>query len=226
MVEGAWSRSKRQAGGNQRLSSCVLGLIGFGNSAQAVAKRARGFDLKVIATRRNMATPRHEANRLGVEMVSLDTVLAESDYVSLHLPLTDKTYHLIDRNAFNKMKPGAYLINTSRGALVDETALVEVLDNGYLAGAGIDTFERIDPFTETEIPPDDPLLSFDNIVLTPHVAAYSIKAAQDVSREGVQNVVSILSNHWPKSENIVNPDVKPVLTLADYDPAMFLEQLL
>ena len=96
-----------------------------------------------------------------------------------------------------------------------------MLDNGYLAGVGIDTFERIAPFTETS--PDDPLLSFDNIVLTPHVAVHSAQAAQDVSRGGIQNVVSVLSNHWPKSENIVNTDIKPVLPLVDYDPAMFLE---
>ena len=156
-------------------------------------------------------------------MVSLDDVLSESDYVSLHLPLTDQTYHLIDQNAFNKMKPGAHLINTSRGALVDENALVEVLKNGYLAGAGIDTFERINPFSETEIPPDDPLLSFNNVVLTPHVAAHSIQAAQDVSKGGIQNVVSILSNHWPKPENIVNPEVNPIFPLTDYDAAMFLD---
>jgi len=141
----------------------------------------------------------------------------------LHLPLTNQTYHLIDQHAFNKMKPGAYLINTSRGALVDENALVQVLENGYLAGAGIDTFERINPFAETEMSPDDPLLSFDNVVLTPHVAAHSIQAAQDVAKGGIQNVVSILSNHRPNPENIVNPDVNPVLPLAEYDPAMFLD---
>ena len=223
MQEGAWSRSKVQAGSNQRLSNCVLGLIAFGNSAQAVAQRARGFGLKVLATRRNMSASKHEANCLGVEMVSLDDVLSESDYLSLHLPLTSQTYHLIDQNAFNKMKPGAYLINTSRGALVDENALVEVLENGYLAGAGLDTFERINPFSETETPLDDPLLSFDNVVLTPHVAAHSIQAAQDVAEGGIQNVVSILSNHWPKPENVVNPEVKPIFPLTDYGAAMFLD---
>ena len=93
-----------------------------------------------------------------------------------------------------------------------------------MASAGIDTFERIDPFTET--PPDNPLLSFDNIVLTPYVAAYSVQATQGVSKGGIQNVVSILINHWPKFENIVNPDVKPVLPLIDYGPAMFLGGLL
>ena len=223
MAEGAWSHSKRQSRSNQRLSTQNLGLIGFGNSAKATAQRARGFGMRVIATRRNMKAPRHEADNLGVEMVSLGTLLSESDYVSLHLPLSSETYHMLDEAELGKMKPGAYLINTSRGALVDEMALVKALREGRLSGAGLDTFEGINPFTEDETPPEHPLLELDNVVLTPHVGAYSIQASQDVSRGGVQNVVSVLSGHLPLAENIVNPSVTPRVPLADYDDSLFEE---
>ena len=223
MAEGAWSHSKRQSRSNQRLSTQNLGLIGFGNSAKATAQRARGFGMRVIATRRNMKAPRHEADNLGVEMVSLDTLLSESDYVSLHLPLSSETYHMLDEAELGKMKPGAYLINTSRAALVDEMALVKALREGRLSGAGLDTFEGINPFTEDETPPEHPLLELDNVVLTPHVGAYSVQASQDVSRGGVQNVVSVLSGHLPLAENIVNPSVTPRVPLADYDDSLFEE---
>ena len=221
MAEGAWSHSKRQSRSNQRLSTQTLGLIGFGNSAKATAERARGFGMRVIATRRNMKASRREADDLGVEMVSLDALLAESDYVSLHLPLNSETYHMLDKVELAKMKQGACLINTSRGALVDETALVNTLREGRLSGAGLDTYEEIDPFTEDEAPPDHPLLELDNVVLTPHVGAYSVQASQDVSRGGVQNVVSVLSGNMPLPENIVNPTVTPRFPLTDYDSKLF-----
>ena len=179
--------------------------------------------MRVIATRRNMKAPRREADNLGVEMVSLDTLLGESDYVSLHLPLNSETYHLLDEAELGKMKPGAYLINTSRGALVDETALVNALREGRLSGAGLDTYEGIDPFTENEAPPDHPLLELDNVVLTPHVGAYSVQASQDVSRGGIQNVVSVLNGNMPLAENIVNPSVTPRFPLAAYDASLFAD---
>ena len=111
MSAGAWSKARRQASANQRLAGSVLGLIGFGNSARAVARREQGFGLRVIATRRNMDAPRDAADELGVEMTSLEDLLAQSDYVSLHLPLIDETYHLLDEAMLRTMKPGAYLTN-------------------------------------------------------------------------------------------------------------------
>jgi D-3-phosphoglycerate dehydrogenase len=220
LVEGAWSRARELSSSKKRLAACVLGLIGFGNSARAVARRASGFGMRVMATRRNMSAPTREANELGVQMVDLDTLLAGSDYVSLHLPLAADTYHLLDDAALRKMKPGAFLINTSRGAIVDEFALAAALREGRLAGAGIDTFEHIDVFTEVETPPVHPLLELDNAILTPHVAAMSIHAKQDVAKGGVENVVTILSGHWPDPENIVNPSVVPRVPLADYDESL------
>ena len=217
MAAGAWSKGRSQASTNQRLAGRVLGLIGFGNSARAVAQRAQGFGLRVIATRRNMDAPRDAADELGVEMTSLEDLLAQSDYVSLHLPLIDETYHLLDEAMLRTMKPGAYLINTSRGAIVDEMAMVSLLRDGLLAGAGIDTFEGIDVFVQEERPPDHPLLSLDNVILTPHVGAISVQAMQDVSNGGIGNAAAVLSGHWPPPENLVNPGVVPRFPLADRD---------
>ncbi len=214
MTQGAWNAARRQASANQRLSGSVLGLVGFGNSARAVAKRARGFGIRVIATRRNMDAPADQADELGVEMMALEDLLQQADYVSLHLPLTDHTYHLLDRAMLRKMKPGAYLINTSRGAIVDEEALVEFLREERLAGAGIDTFEGIDVFVEEEKPPDHPLLSLDNVILTPHVGAISVQAMQDVSTGGMANAAAVLSGFWPSPDNLVNPEVVPRFPLA------------
>ncbi len=215
MTAGAWKTARSQASTNQRLAGSVLGLIGFGNSARAVAQRAQGFGIRVLATRRNMAAPRDAAEELGVEMLGLEDLLEQSDYVSLHLPLTDETYHLLDRQILSKMKPGAYLVNTSRGAIVDETALVDLLQKGRLAGAGIDTFEGIDVFVEEQRPPDHPLLSLDNVILTPHVGAISVQAMQDVTDGGIANAAAVLSGYWPPAENLVNPDVLPRFPLVE-----------
>lgn len=215
MAAGAWNKARRQASTNQRLDGRVLGLVGFGNSARAVAGRARGFGIRVIATRRNMNASTAVADELGVEMMGLEDLLERSDYVSLHLPLTDDTYHLLDGAMLRKMKRGAYFINTSRGAIVDEEALVELLKEGTLAGAGIDTFEGIDVFVEDEMPPDHPLLSLENVILSPHVGAISEQAMQDVTNGGLANAAAVLSGYWPSPENIVNPEVIPRFPLVE-----------
>jgi len=173
----------------------------------------------VIATRRNKNAANAEADALGVEMVDLDTVLREADYVSLHLPLDNETRHLIDVDALAKMKPTASLINTSRGAIVDELALAKALEEGKIASAGIDTFELIDIFGEEKVP-DHPFMHLENIIMTPHVAAMSVQAKEDVGRGGVENVVSILSGYWPHPDNIVNGGVIPRYPLAEYDPTL------
>jgi D-3-phosphoglycerate dehydrogenase len=141
--------------------------------------------------------------------------------VSLHLPLAPETYHLFDEAMLRKLKPGALLINTARGALVDEAALVSLLREGYLGGAGLDTFEGIDIFSGHEGPPDHPLLGLENVVLTPHVAAGSVQAMEDVARGSVENVVAVLAGYWPDPRNVVNRDVQPHHLLADYVPTLF-----
>jgi D-3-phosphoglycerate dehydrogenase / 2-oxoglutarate reductase len=131
------------------------------------------------------------------------------------VPLTKATYHMIDAAALQRMKPTAYLINTSRGALVDEPALVDALRHGRLGGAGIDTFESIDIFTD-HIPPRVHALSgMENVILTPHVAAGSVQAGVDMRVSAIQNIVDILEGRWPLPENIVNPTVIPRYPLAE-----------
>ncbi len=214
MAEGNVVRARRAVSSNQRVSTCTLGLVGFGRSAVHMARRARGFGMRVLATRNNKHAPTDEADALGVLMTDLDTILRESDYVSLHLPLNAATYHMIDGAALQKMKPTACLINTSRGALVDEQALIDALQHGRLEGAGIDTFEMIDVFAE-QIPPRlHPLTDMENVILTPHVAAGSVQAGEDIYTIAIQNIVDILSGRWPLQENIVNPTVIPRFPLA------------
>ncbi len=209
MVEGAWSKSRALSVQNRRLSHCTLGLVGFGDSARLVAQRAKVFGMRLLATRRNLNQPSPEAEALGVTLVDLETLLSQSDYVSLHLPLTKETYHLFDAKMLEKMKPGAYLINTARGAIVDEYALAEALRNGRLGGAGLDTFEHINPFSGVDAPPNHPLLSLENVILTPHVAALSVQGMREVAEKGIENVVSILRGYWPPAERIVNQGVEP-----------------
>ena len=217
---GTYGRARAEAVKQQRLSNQVLGIVGFGATGPLVAQRAKAFGMRVVATRRNMAANRDAADALGVEMVDLDSLLRIADFVSLQLPLTTETYHLIDQAALAKMKPGAYLINTSRGALVDEEALAQSLRQGHLAGAGIDTFESIDIFAESTSPPDHPLQDLPNVILTPHVSAFSVQAAEDVAKDGVENAVAVLRGHLPPPANIVNKGVQPRWSLAPWTPAV------
>lgn len=204
-----------------RVSGLTLGLIGFGASAKAVVRRARPFGLNILATRKNMRAPRDEADALGVRMVDVDTLLSESDFVSLHLPLTRETCRLLDAPTLRKMKPGSFLINTCRGAITDESALADLLRCGHLGGAAIDTFDDIEIFGETEAPPDHALARLDNVILTPHISGLSVQASQDVSITGVENLVSVLSGRWPHPDNVVNTGVRPRLPLKEHEPALF-----
>lgn len=213
MRAGTWHGTRRLSEMNQRIAGLTLGLVGFGHTAQAVARRAQGFGLRVLATRQNL-TRTEEADALGVTLVDLDKLLRESDFVSLHLPLNASTVHMLDDAALRKMKPGARLINTSRGALVDEAALATMLRERRLGGAGLDTFENINVFAEHEAPPDHPLVDLlaeedVTLILTPHVAAGSAQAMQDVSRGAIENLATILTGHWPCADNIVNKGVTP-----------------
>jgi D-3-phosphoglycerate dehydrogenase / 2-oxoglutarate reductase len=215
MLDGDLRRARRGVGTIPRMSTCTLGLVGFGRSAVLTARRARGFGMRVLATRQNKSAPRAEADALGVEMTDLDTVLRESDYISLHVPLTKATYHMIDDAALHKMKPTASIINTSRGALIDELALQAALDEGRLAGAGIDTYGLMNIFVERIEPPVHPLSGRDNVILSPHAAGGSIQAKFDMFDAGVQNLTDILEGRWPLPENIVNPTVIPRVPLAE-----------
>lgn len=193
--EGRWQRETGQA--IPRLRGQTLGLIGYGNSAQALVPKAQGFGLKVLAYTPRL-TPGLLAN--GVEAVAgLADLLARADYISIHAPLTDETRGLIDETALRQMKPNAVLINTSRGAIIDESALVRALTEGWIAGAGLDVLVQEPP------PADHPLLALPNVIVTPHAAFYSEASIAELQRKAAQNVVDVLQGKRPA--HIVNPQV-------------------
>jgi D-3-phosphoglycerate dehydrogenase / 2-oxoglutarate reductase len=174
----------------------VLGLVGFGKIGRAVASRAKPFGFRVIAF--DPYVSRHAIESDGVEAFDLDDLLATSDYVSVHSPLNSETRHLLDRRRLGLLKPSSFLVNTSRGGLVDEAALIECLSSGRLAGAGLDVFEKE--------PPDrkNPLFALDNVILTPHCAAHTVGATQRVRQGAIDNIIRALEGEPLK--NVVNPD--------------------
>ncbi|MCL6499645.1 MAG: D-glycerate dehydrogenase [Firmicutes bacterium] len=175
----------------------TLGVVGLGRIGRAVARRALGFGMRVLYTSRR----RHEdaERELGVQWRELDDLLAESDFVSLHTPLTPETHRLISRERLRRMKPTAVLVNTCRGAVVDEAALVEALREGWIWAAGLDVFDR------EPLPPDSPLLSLDNVVLLPHIGSASFATRARMSEMAAENCVAVLSGRRPP--NPVNPEV-------------------
>jgi D-3-phosphoglycerate dehydrogenase len=180
-----------------RLRGRTLGLVGLGNIPQMVVPKAQAFGLKVVAYDPYVA--KETAAGLGVELMELDALLAASDYVSVHAPLTPETKHLIGADAFRKMKPTALLVNTARGPLVDTDALAVALDNGEIGGAALDVVP-VEP-----LPADSPLLNRDNLVLTPHTAFYSVDALLDLQSKAAQDVARVLAGERPVYP--VNPDV-------------------
>lgn len=145
----------------------TLGLIGYGNIAKEIAKVAKALGMKIIVYTR---TPRPDED--GVRFVDFDTVLRASDYLSLNCPLNDKTRHLIDGPALSKMKPTAFIINTARGALIDEAALVQALQNRTIGGAGLDV-QEVEP-----LPDGSPLYTLDNVIITPHIGWRGLETRQ------------------------------------------------
>lgn len=172
------------------LENKTLGLIGFGNIAKKVCLFAQAFGMKVIVTNRSSI----EEGKFGVEQVELDQLLRESDFISLHVPIAAETEHLIDDKAFDKMKPSAYLINTSRGALVKESALIDAVKNGKIAGAGLDVLEQ-EPMKDRSI------LGIDNIYITPHMGAAAKESRMRLMDIVVENVQAFLDG---QPQNVVN----------------------
>jgi D-3-phosphoglycerate dehydrogenase / 2-oxoglutarate reductase len=167
-----------------RLSGQTLGIAGFGHIGQAVASRAAAFGMRVLAyTRRSEP---EAAGRLGVTLVDRSKLLHESDYLCLHLPLTPETSHFIDGQTIESMKPGAVLINTARGGLVDEDALVAALRSGRLGGALLDVYEQ------APLPPEHPLRALPNVVFTPHVSFYSEESLRELRYRAAKAVLSYL----------------------------------
>ncbi|HLZ07854.1 MAG TPA: C-terminal binding protein [Chloroflexota bacterium] len=183
----------------RRLTALTLGLIGFGRVGREVARLAQAFGMAVLATAPR--TTHEEMARHEVTGVGLEELLVRSDVVSLHLPLTVASRHLIDTKRLRLMKPTGILINTSRGPIVDESALIDALQAGRLAGAGLDVLE-------TEPPrPDNPLLAMDNVILTPHAAYYSDDSLAYLQSSVAEEVVRVLRGERPRSP--VNPETTP-----------------
>lgn len=175
----------------------TLGIAGLGRIGQAVARRATGFGMNILSY--DPATNAAEAAAaLGARHVDLDTLLRESDFVSVHVPLTPDTHHLFSAAQFKLMKPDAYLINTSRGPVVDEAALVDALKSGTIRGAALDVFEN-----EPDLNPE--LLELDNVIVTPHISSASTETRGRISTMAAENVIAALSNERPPT--LLNPAV-------------------
>ena len=173
-----------------RMEGRTLGLMGFGRIARVVARKMSGFGLNIIAYDPMMDTA--AAQQLNVSPVSFQELLAQSDYISIHCPLTQETHHLFDRQIFEQMKPTVIFINTARGAIVKEEDMVAFLREHEFAMAGIDV-------TETEpVPTDHPLLKLNNAVVTPHVAWYSVESVLSLQRKVAEEVAGVLSGQPPR----------------------------
>ncbi len=175
----------------------TLGIIGMGKIGKAVAVRARAFDMRILYHNRKRIASGGEKD-LRAEYVDLKTLLTESDFVSLHVPLTEETKHLIGKNEFSLMKPTAFLINTSRGAVIDEKALVEVLSARKIGGAGLDVYEK-----EPSLTPG--LTELDNVILLPHVGSGTLETRIKIGTLAVENLIAGLEGRKPP--NLVNPEV-------------------
>jgi glyoxylate reductase len=161
-----------------------LGIVGMGSIGQAVASRARAFGLEIVYHNRSAVDAETE-HRLGAQLVPLDELFATSDIVSLNCPYTDATHHLVDADALATMRPSAFLLNTARGAVVDEAALADALRNGTIAGAGLDVFEH-----EPDVHPE--LLGLDNVVLVPHLGSATVETRGAMADLAARNVAAHL----------------------------------
>ncbi|MCD6567140.1 MAG: D-glycerate dehydrogenase [Dehalococcoidia bacterium] len=197
MRSGKFSGWKPELMLGSDIHGSTLGIIGFGRIGQAVARRASGFNMQVLYCS-SKPVSREAALASRATYVELDTLLSRSDFVTLHVPLTDSTYHLIDENKLFLMKPTACLINTSRGPVVDERALVKSLHERKIAGAALDVYEN-----EPALSPG--LTELSNVVLTPHVGSATHQTRNRMSEMVAENVVAVLSGENPP--NLVNKEL-------------------
>lgn len=196
--KGRWKTWEPMVMLGQDIHHATLGIVGLGRIGMEIAKRAKGFNMKVLyydAIRRS----EEEERQLGIEHIpELSTLLSQSDFISLHTPLTPQTHHLIGAAQFAIMKPTAILVNTSRGPVVDQKALYEALKSRQIFAAAIDVTE-VEP-----IPPDDPLLTLDNIIISPHIASASVITRTNMATMAAENLIAGLSGQIPP--NCVNPE--------------------
>lgn len=173
-----------------QVSHKTLGIIGMGQIGQGVAKRLKGFDMEILYTQREPLSAKTEAE-LGAKFVSFEEVVAKADYLTLHLPFTPKTKHLINADTFKQMKPTSYLINAARGPIIDEAALADAIANKEIAGAALDVYEN-----EPEVYPA--LKHLDNVVLEPHIGNATIEARDDMATIVAENTIALAKGELPK----------------------------
>jgi glyoxylate reductase len=197
----SWHPSMMQG---RDIHSATIGVVGAGRIGYGVAKRATGFNMKILFYD---VIPRPEMEKeLGAKRAELDTLLRESDFVSVHVPLMKETHHMINAEKLKLMKKTAYLINNSRGPVVDENALYTALKEGRIAGAGLDVFEQ----EPTSV--DNPLLRLDNVVVAPHISSASYETRSRMAEMVADNLIAFFEGRKPP--NLVNPDVMKVRPLS------------
>lgn len=196
MLQGQWPAPT--PGSVHRLRGRTLGLVGAGRIGSAMGRIMAGFGMRVLAHDPGRSADAVQAD--GFEPVDLDTLLRESDALSVHVPYMPSTHHLVDAAFLARCRSGVVIVNTARGKVIDTDALVEALASGHVAAAGLDVFE-----TEP-LPPDAPIRLAPNVVLTPHIAGFSVEALEDLRREMCRTTIDFVTTGWVDS--IVNPEVR------------------
>ena len=207
-AEGQWWSGRPLLNHTPRLMGQTLGLFAYGNVARCTARRAKAFGMHVIAY--DPYVSELTISEDGVEPVSRDELLARSDVISVHAPHNEETHHAFSADAFGKMKTSAIIVNTARGPIIDEQALIDALETGAIAGAGLDVLEQEPPSTE------NPLLHMENVLVSPHVASATTRMRPETRRRVGREVALVLRNKWPMS--CVNPTVLPKVPLERWQP--------
>jgi len=191
---GEWGRKYSDLIGSELMGKTV-GIVGLGRIGTAVARRLKGFDVNLLYY--DVIKRRELEEELGIRRIDLDDLLSTSDVITFHTPLTAETHHLISHREFSRMKKGIYLVNTARGRIIDEEALIEAIRSGKVAGAALDVFEEEPPRA------DNPLLSLENVVLTPHIGASSREAMRRMAIQSAEGILKVFRGETPP--NIVKP---------------------
>ncbi|KPK24110.1 MAG: hypothetical protein AMJ70_02765 [Dehalococcoidia bacterium SG8_51_3] len=200
---GRWTECKQAQAPMGSITGQTLGIIGCGKIGRLVAKKAQCFDLKVLG--HDPYISKSKAMECGITLISLPDLLSEADYISIHTLCNQETQHLIGEKELRLMKSNAFLINTSRGSIINEVALIKALEEKQIAGAGLDVFEQ------EPVDPNNPLLKMSNVVITPHSAYYSDNAIRRLRTSVGKEAARVLSGKWP--QNVVNKTVKPKVVL-------------
>lgn len=188
-----------------RLRGRVLGLVGFGKIPQQVALKGQAFGMKVMAY--DPYFPKQTAQEMGVELMDLGDLCEQADFISVHAPLMESTRGLMGKEQFDRMKKEAFIVNTARGPVIDEQALIDALQAGKIAGAGLDVVEQ------EPISAGNPLLQMDQVIINPHVAWYSEESQNELKRKVAENVADVLSGYWPSY--LANKEVKNKVELKE-----------